>query len=52
MTDGDGSVTVNLGGNADQPTAVPFPEGWNYTVRRYRPRPEVLNGSWTFPSVD
>ena len=24
--------------------------GWNYLVRLYRPRPEVLSGAWTFPS--
>jgi hypothetical protein len=48
----DGSVTVNLGGNADQPNAVPLPEGWNYTVRMYRPRPEVLDGSWSFPAFE
>ena len=23
--------------------------GWNYTVRLYRPRAEILNGKWTFP---
>jgi hypothetical protein len=25
--------------------------GWNYTVRLYRPRAEILNGQWTFPQV-
>jgi len=23
--------------------------GWNYTVRLYRPRAEILNGTWKFP---
>jgi hypothetical protein len=23
--------------------------GWNYTVRLYRPRPEILDGRWKFP---
>jgi hypothetical protein len=27
-------------------------EGWNYLVRLYRPRPEVLDGSWTFPGIE
>jgi hypothetical protein len=27
-------------------------EGWNYTVRMYRPGPEILDGSWTFPALD
>jgi hypothetical protein len=25
-------------------------KGWNYMVRLYRPRAEILNGKWTFPS--
>jgi hypothetical protein len=25
-------------------------KGWNYMVRLYRPRPEIANGTWTFPS--
>ena len=24
--------------------------GWNYTVRLYRPRAEILNGKWKFPA--
>ena len=24
-------------------------KGWNYIVRLYRPRAEILNGKWTFP---
>jgi hypothetical protein len=23
--------------------------GWNYTVRLYRPKPEIVSGKWTFP---
>jgi hypothetical protein len=26
-------------------------DGWNYLVRLYQSRPEVLNGAWTFPNV-
>jgi hypothetical protein len=25
--------------------------GWNYMVRLYRPRAEILNGQWTFPEA-
>lgn len=32
--------------------AVNQAAGWNYTVRLYRPRPEVLKGSWTFPEIE
>ena len=24
-------------------------KGWNYTVRLYRPRAEILEGKWKFP---
>jgi hypothetical protein len=24
-------------------------KGWNYTVRLYRPRAEILSGKWKFP---
>jgi hypothetical protein len=48
----DGSVTVYFGGcDDDRPNCLPVMAGWNYTVRLYRPRPEVLDGSWIFPSV-
>ena len=26
-------------------------KGWNYMVRLYRPRAEILNGSWKFPEA-
>jgi hypothetical protein len=48
----DGSVTINLGGSGDQPNSLPLTEGWNYLVRMYRPRPEVLDGTWTFPAFE
>lgn len=44
----DGATTIQFGG-ADAPNLLPITEGWNYTVRLYRPRPEILDGSWTFP---
>lgn len=46
----DGTVTVRFGGG-DAPNTIPITEGWNYVVRLYRPRPEVLDGSWVFPSL-
>jgi hypothetical protein len=48
----DGSVTVHFGGDDDRTNLLPIMDGWNYTVRLYRPRPEILDGSWTFPSVE
>jgi hypothetical protein len=28
---------------------LPIPPGWNYLVRLYRPKPEILSGAWAFP---
>ncbi|MEK7949208.1 DUF1254 domain-containing protein [Luteolibacter soli] len=46
----DGSVTVLFGGKADEAANhIPITPGWNYTVRLYRPRKEILDGTWKFP---
>jgi hypothetical protein len=46
----DGSVTVQFGGcDGKIPNCLPIMPKWNYTVRLYRPRLEVLNGAWKFP---
>jgi hypothetical protein len=48
----DGSVTVQFGGvRGDAPNWLPITPGWNYTVRLYRPRAEILNGTWVFPEA-
>jgi len=48
----DDTVTVHFGGcGDDRPNCLPITEGWNYVVRLYRPRPEILDGSWTFPAL-
>ena len=31
---------------------LPIVPGWNYIVRMYQPGPEILNGTWTFPSPE
>jgi hypothetical protein len=52
-TNDDGSVTIHFGGRDDgRPNWIPITSGWNYTVRLYRPRPALLDGSWTFPSIE
>lgn len=49
----DGSIVVHLGGCGDgRPNCLHLMEGWNYTVRLYQPRPEVLDGTWTFPATE
>jgi hypothetical protein len=50
--DADGSVAVRFGGcDGKVPNCLPIMAGWNYMVRLYRPRAEILNGAWTFPEA-
>ena len=51
VRDDDGSITVRFGDHGGAPNSVPITDGWNYLVRLYRPRPEILDGTWTFPSI-
>src|SRR5262245_14833782 len=46
----DGSYTVQFGGDA--PNCLPIFSGWNYAVRLYLPRQEVIDGTWTFPAAE
>lgn len=49
---GDGKVTVQFGGcDAKVVNCIPTMQGWNYMVRLYRPRPEILSGQWHFPQA-
>jgi len=46
----DGSIAIQFGGcDGKIPNCLPIMKGWNYTVRLYRPRDEILNGKWKFP---
>ncbi len=46
----DGSVAIQFGGcDGKIPNCLPIMKGWNYTVRLYRPHPEILSGQWKFP---
>jgi hypothetical protein len=47
----DGSFTVHFGGDPEGVNHLPIMEGWNYIVRMYQPHKEILEGTWTFPSV-
>ena len=48
----DGSTTIQFGGcDGKISNCLPTIRGWNYTVRLYRPRPEILNGQWKFPEA-
>ena len=46
----DGSFAIQFGGcDGKIANCLPTPAGWNYLVRLYRPKPEILTGAWTFP---
>lgn len=47
----DGRVEIAFGGDAQATNHLPITPGWNYMVRLYRPRPEVLSGTWVCPSA-
>jgi hypothetical protein len=48
----DGSVTIQFGGcEGVAGNCIPIVPGWNYTVRLYRPRQGVLDGTWKFPEA-
>jgi hypothetical protein len=50
--DADGSVAIQFG-DCDGKIAncLPIMKGWNYMVRLYRPRQEILDGTWKFPEA-
>ena len=37
---------------AKAPNCIPVVPGWNYCVRLYRPRAEILDGTWKFPEAE
>jgi para-nitrobenzyl esterase len=48
----DGSYTVQFGGcQKGAVNCLPITPGWNYTVRLYRARQPLLEGSWQFPEA-
>jgi hypothetical protein len=48
--DADGSVTIQFGAcDGAAINCIPVTPGWNYWVRLYRPRKEILDGTWKFP---
>lgn len=51
--DEDGAVTVHFTppGAATEANSIPLPEGWNYLIRLYRPRPAFADGDWQVPDL-
>jgi hypothetical protein len=50
VADHDGSITIHFGGDTSQPNHLYITDGWNYIVRLYEPRKEILDGKWEFPA--
>ncbi len=48
----DGSYTIHFGGDPKSVNYLPITDGWNYAVRMYQPRKEILDGTWTFPELN
>ena len=48
----DGSVADQFGGcDGKIANCLPTMPGWNSMLRLYRPRAEILNGTWKFPEA-
>jgi hypothetical protein len=48
----DGSILIQFGGcDGKLANCLPIMPGWNYMVRLYRPRAEILDGRWTSPTA-
>jgi hypothetical protein len=49
----DGSINVQFGAcDGKTPNCLPIVPGWNFIVRLYRPRREILDGTWKFPEAE
>ncbi len=48
----DGAIDVQFGGcDGKIANCLPITQGWNYTVRLYRPQAAFLNGKWKLPEA-
>ena len=47
----DGSMTIHFGGDPKSNNYLRIMPGWNYIVRLYRPRSEIVDGRWNFPEA-
>jgi hypothetical protein len=49
----DGAIAIQFGDcGTGTSNCLPIAQGWNYMVRLYRPRQEILNGKWSFPVAE
>ena len=50
--DANDAYTIQFGGcQKAPPNCLPIMKGWNYTMRLYRPRKAILDGSWKLPEA-
>lgn len=43
---------VHFGGCSDgRSNCLRLMDGWNYTVRLYRPHQQVVDGTWVLPAI-
>ena len=49
--DTDGGITINFGGDPGAINNLPITPGWNYIVRMYQPKQEIISGAWSFPKA-
>ena len=47
----EGSITINFGAGPNAINNLPITPGWNYIVRMYQPKQQIINGSWHFPKA-
>jgi hypothetical protein len=51
-TRADGSTRIQFGGcGVGTENCLPIVLGWNYLVRLYRPRADILSGAWALPDA-
>jgi len=49
----DGAIVIQFGGcDGHIPNCLPTPPDWSYVVRLYRPRAELVDGTWKLPEAE
>lgn len=47
----DKSYTINFSNDSQKINQLDIINGWNYTIRMYEPKEEILKGEWKFPEL-
>ena len=51
ISDADGSVTINFGGDKNAKNFMETFPGWNFSLRLYQPTEAYFNGQWVKPEL-